>query len=271
MFDGITWEKTKQELKRFEDWSQGIRRIPKGAKPEIIVNDGKITFNGKILKIGDDIESWKKVIGGNPRAMLDRRIYVWDDLGFKVGIGWTNTKVTFINIIFRCKERGAVKVCPENGGPGNTYEPQNFFTGYVEYEGGPIDSRSTVLEANRLIRGRVQYGGGCGTGLCSSVWGKYGYIVSDPDIDGRGYESVFYGVSFGGNSHAAFYPPKADAEYRAPHENIYNLNEITWGSTKQTFEKLRNWVSGLPVALESSESEINVNYMHSDHEVQVQP
>ncbi|WP_268800873.1 DUF7738 domain-containing protein [Pseudomonas huanghezhanensis] len=233
LFDGITREKIKQELKRFEDWSQGIRRIPKGAKPEIIVNDGKITFNGKILKIGDDIESWKKVIGGNPRAMLDRRIYVWDDLGFKVGIGWTNTKVIFIKIIFRCKERGAVKVCPENGGLGNTNEPQNFFTGYVEYEGGPIDSQSTVLEANRLIRGRAQYGGGCGTGLCSSVWGKYGYLVSDPDIDSRGYESIFYGVSFEGDSHAEFYPVKAGAADAVPPEDVFKFNYVERDSTKK--------------------------------------
>ncbi len=240
----ITWEKTKQELKRFDDWSLGIRRIPKGAKPEIIVNDGEITFNGEVLRFGDDINVWKKTIGGIPREMPSHRLYIWDEVGIKVGVGWGgSTKVVFINVIFHCKERGSSPVCPENGGPGNENEPKNFFVGYLEYEGGPIDSMSTVLEANRLIEGGANFGRGCGLGLCSVSHGPHRNILSGADTDGRSLESTIYGISFDDFGVKAEKKPRDKIPPCVERDTALGFDGLTKKTAEQAVGVVSNWIS----------------------------
>ncbi|WP_268800347.1 DUF7738 domain-containing protein [Pseudomonas huanghezhanensis] len=240
----ITWENTKAELSRLNDWSLGIRRIPKGAKPEIIVNDGEITFNGEVLRFGDDINVWKKIIGGIPREMPSQRLYIWDEMGIKVGIGWGgSTKVVFINVIFHCKERGSSPVCPESGGPGNENEPKNFFAGYLEYEGGPIDSISTVLEANRLIKGAANFGRGCGLGLCSVSHGLHRDILSGADTVGRNLESTIYKISFDDFGVNAEKKPKDKIRPCVEQDAAFGFDGLTKQTAEQAVGVVSNWIS----------------------------
>ncbi|WP_268800344.1 DUF7738 domain-containing protein [Pseudomonas huanghezhanensis] len=126
----ITWENTKAELSRINDWSLGIRRIPKGAKPEIIVSDGEIKYNGEVLKIGHSLQDWKRVLGSNTRPAFHGRVLIWDDIGIKVALYPSDeTKVRTLIVDFSCKERMHGSDCARNGGRGHDYDPKNILQG----------------------------------------------------------------------------------------------------------------------------------------------
>ena len=62
------------------------RVVPKGAKPEIIVNyDGLVTFDGKPLRLGQHIDEWRKALPKDAVCRVNEatRCY-WDQLGLKV-------------------------------------------------------------------------------------------------------------------------------------------------------------------------------------------
>lgn len=223
LLDEITWKRTKQEFERFNDWSLGVRRIPKGAKPEIIVSDGEIKYNGEVLKIGHSLQDWKRVLGSSTRPAFHGRVLIWDDIGIKVALYPSDeTKVRTLIVDFSCKERMHGSDCARNGGRGHDYDPKNYFTGYLEVDGGAIDNESTVDDVDKLITGRGRYGRGCGTELCLGYAVGDGRFLSFVDVDSRRFKSVIYNVSFTGGNRGLYEPPVEVSENTSSSAHLEN-------------------------------------------------
>ncbi len=249
-FGETTWERSRQKLSQLNDWSLGIRRISKGAAPEIIVNGGEIVINGKVVRFGDDISTWKEALGGHPREMSSQDLFIWDELGLKVGLRWDGSgEVLFFKVFFSCRKYQDPDICKGSASHSVENRPKQYFPGYLEFEGGPIDSKSTVVEANRLIRGSANFGRGCGPGFCSIVRSGPGYILSGADTDGNNIESTIYGVSFEGDVFKASRELKIKTSTPSQERKSVEFDEIAKNTLKQTAINFIDWASvllGLP-------------------------
>lgn len=169
-------------------------QVKKGASPELILINKGIFFNGKQLQLGNSLESWKKIIPGNPRCFEGKMtLCVWDQLGLEVGTDQKNGKnVRFINISLRFDDtnkdlvgNGSSITDDSEGKDG--FNPHHVFSGYLEINGFGIDAGSRFIDIrnssaeNRKIQ--------CGLLDCIN---PNGYFADDANIyfylEGR-YES----------------------------------------------------------------------------------
>ena len=125
-------------------------KVDKTKQPQIIIKGGEMRYNGKILKPGDSLANWKKVLG-KPSRFNGERIYTWDNLGIaawlqsKEGPGYTD-KITEMDIYFNLKPLDPIF---KERIPGHTdFRPKNVFSGYLEIDGAGVDRTSKVWEVN---------------------------------------------------------------------------------------------------------------------------
>lgn len=154
------------------------RKVKKGKKPEIIIVEDKLYFNAKLLRFGDSLQSWKKIIAGRPRCFEGGMILcVWDELGLTVATSdITPDKVVLIGLQlnFSDSDKVAANGLSMHGKSGVTEEssmPQNTFPGYLELDGIGIDEKTefrdieSVVDSKRNLR--------CGFSDCSFPHGMF--------------------------------------------------------------------------------------------------
>lgn len=168
------------------------RQVKKGNTPEIILEKGKIFFNGKELKFGQSVENWKEIISGTPRCLgKGMTLCIWDDFGLNVGTDHGSPqRVRFFNLQMSISEidRNIGRAnYPDGRSAGEPPDlmPHQVFRGYLELDGFGIDAETKFWE--------IQSGANpdrrlhCGMFDCSHPAGAFGenvhiYLV----LDGRG-------------------------------------------------------------------------------------
>jgi hypothetical protein len=145
--------------------------------PKIIVIKDKLLFEGKELRLGDSMDSWKKIIAGDPRCFQDKpQFCVWDDTGLEIKTrGDQNKSITSFTIhfnFFNVGQNGNKYGVSSSPTPAEIYDwlPHKVFNGYFELDGFGIDSSTQFRDVlsnvtNRNLR--------CGTFDCSNPSGTF--------------------------------------------------------------------------------------------------
>jgi len=155
-------------------------RIPAGRRdryPQIIIKKDRLFFNSKELRLGKSIESWKKIIAGNPRCFQDEpKFCVWDDAGLEIKTrGDKEHSVTSFTIYFNFFDAGqggnkyGVSTHPT---PAEIHDwlPREVFNGYFELDGFGIDSATQFRDIMNYSAERNLH---CGTFDCSNPSGPF--------------------------------------------------------------------------------------------------
>ena len=151
------------------------RMVPKGAKPEIIINyDGLITFDGKALRLGDSIDTWRQVLPKDASCkfskggVLDPTICDWELLGISVIGSLDKPAIAGQFEIYLNLE----KVEPWMIESGRASGPSKAFPGYLELDGYGIDNHTTFRELRAGVDARRELD--CGIQDCSHPRGGGG-------------------------------------------------------------------------------------------------
>ncbi len=155
------------------------RIVPKGAVPEVKLNDGKLYFNNHQLNFGANIDDWKRIIGAGAKcstATEKPRWCKWDSLGLEVsGSLSTPSRVTNFTVnINRAKDEGEFENRPI-GLDGEPVEPdwlaKGTFPGYLSFDGYGIDRFTKFWELRESIPSRHNLT--CGLTDCANPRGGY--------------------------------------------------------------------------------------------------
>lgn len=196
------WSQAKEGI---ADALREPRQIPRGAKPEIILDHDKITFDGKPLRLGDDLQNWVKILGTNYRPwkvsedVPQPHTFIWDDLGVVVSTAWQGKKtVESISVELNFKQIYE-KWEPDfkDHKPGIGVIPAKFFRGYLQINGVPIDAKSTIREVNRRANGNLSIHCSRGINVCTDYLTPVdaGAPFIGFGVDSRKEDSLIYGVS----------------------------------------------------------------------------
>ena len=155
------------------------RIVPKGAKPEIVIKDDKITYNGKQLVLRAHLSKWEKVLGQASRRSEGKlaHLFVWDNLGLDLVTDTRNT-VDQIKIYINKRPidpyKGLVTHNPDGTPitPDVDYTPKQAFSGYLELDGFGIDAKTEFWEL--LSTANPERRLTCGTRDCTHPSGSLG-------------------------------------------------------------------------------------------------
>jgi hypothetical protein len=181
------------------------RVVARGAKPEIIISGESIVVDGRRLRIGDSLETWKKALPGKPSCWGSDSVNCsWDQLGIQVGT-YRNApaRVTGISILLSKKPADPYVALPRYSPNGKLVPspidrgPKHPFPGYFELDGHGIDAKSEFWEvrANADPKRKLR----CGTIDCSHPHGGFSdkaslYLrLNSADEYGNVYEFVVTG------------------------------------------------------------------------------
>lgn len=158
------------------------RIVPKGAKPEIVIKDDKIMFNGRLLQFGKPINEWKKIFMSKARCDSNKiaTACVWDDIGIQAGTkpGGKRGAVTYLTIFLNKRPidpyKGLVTHNPDGTliTPDVDYAPKQAFSGYLELDGFGIDAKTEFWEL--LSTANPERRLTCGTRDCTHPTGSLG-------------------------------------------------------------------------------------------------
>jgi hypothetical protein len=160
------------------------RQVKRIRGPDLFLKKGEIYFNGKLLKSGDSIEVWKKIIGGKPRCIVESMVYcVWDELGIDVGTSNAkDKKVKFFNLQMNFSGdvdySKLVTEMPDGtpAAPHPDYAPHQVFPGYLEMNGYGIDKSTQFWEIRNGARENIDLH--CGLLDCGHPHGAFGARAS---------------------------------------------------------------------------------------------
>ena len=159
------------------------RQVNRAAKPEIIIKDGQLFYNGKELVMGASLAEWQEILGKPSRTddgLPPPILFIWDNLGITVLTGQdteTRGKVTQIKIYF-LKNPMYAKVYIErysaDGKPLPPYEPspKKTFSGYLELDDFGIDAKTEFHELRAAAKPSRKLK--CGNLDCSTPSGRFG-------------------------------------------------------------------------------------------------
>ncbi|SEN37491.1 hypothetical protein SAMN05428959_1011422 [Duganella sp. CF517] len=156
------------------------RIVSKGRKPEIIIKDEFIYFNGKKLFMGASLQAWKNGLAGSPRCSKDGIVIcVWEEYGLQLGTGeGKDPKVKFINIYLSFVDEDGKDLGRENypGGkaalPTDDWQVHEAFPGYLELDGYGIDANSKFWEIKAGTKNKRELR--CGIKDCATPRGAFG-------------------------------------------------------------------------------------------------
>lgn len=158
------------------------RKIRLNTAEKLVLSRNQIYFNGKELRIGEPLSSWKDVIPGKPRCIEESIILcLWDDFGLVVGTAdKTGKKVRFMNLYlnFMEDERNLVPVNYPDGRPAKKlpdYLPHRAFSGYLEIEDVGVDAKSEFGNIQRKLANKIAFH--CGLHDCSHPISSFGNQV----------------------------------------------------------------------------------------------
>jgi hypothetical protein len=132
------------------------RKVEKGRRPEIKIQQEKVYFNERELRLGASLEDWKKIIMEVPRCTEpEMSLCIWDELGLSVGVEEDkNHKVKYLNIqISVSEEDKEIGTAPyPDGTPAKKpldLSPHKVFPGYLELDGYGIDAQTEFWDIQK--------------------------------------------------------------------------------------------------------------------------
>lgn len=156
------------------------RRVKRYAKPEIIIKESRIFFDGKLLEFGRPLTTWKNILKRKPHCdETGTEWCVWEDLGLTASTSWENKlSVSTITINLSIPERllTETRTPYPDGTPDNTpkadWLAHHPFTGYLEIDGFGIDKETKFWEVQSNIDTRRNLS--CGLRSCEFPSGIFG-------------------------------------------------------------------------------------------------
>jgi hypothetical protein len=157
-----------------------LRHVKRYAKPEIIIKESNIFFEGRPLEFGRPLTSWKNIIKRKPRCdKTGSEWCVWEDLGLEVSASKENNfRVSSINIKISIPEDllNQTKDLRPDGTPDDApkaaWLAHHPFTGYLEIDGFGIDKETKFWELQSRIDIRRNLS--CGLRSCEFPSGTFG-------------------------------------------------------------------------------------------------
>jgi hypothetical protein len=156
------------------------RHVKKDAKPEIIIKDSRIFFEGKPLEFGRTLKSWKNIIKRKPHCdKTGIEWCVWEDLGLEVyaseednfGVGTIIIKISIPEHLLNETRTPHPDGTPDNA-PKADWLARHPFTGYLEIDGFGIDKETKFWELESSIDTRRNLS--CGLRDCEFPKGMFG-------------------------------------------------------------------------------------------------
>jgi hypothetical protein len=153
---GGRWARLKQDAaKRIEAFANygKPRFVPRGAKPEIIVEGERLFIAGTHVMISQPFEIWAQAIPGTPRCNSDRNLTCnWDDLGITVLTEGNLAKEFSVYLNLEPWRHWATKApdgtpIPPTPDP----RPKHPFPGYFEWDGYGIDANTRFWEIRASV------------------------------------------------------------------------------------------------------------------------
>ena len=159
------------------------RQVNRAAKPEIIIKDSQLFYNGKELVLGASLAEWQKILGKHSRTGQDRPaiLYIWDELGLQVLTGQPAEELGKVeqikiyllkNPIYEGMYR---ETHSPDGKPLPPYvdrAPKKTFSGYLELDGFGIDAKTEFRELRAAAKPSRKLK--CGNLDCSTPSGGLG-------------------------------------------------------------------------------------------------
>jgi hypothetical protein len=168
------------------------RQVKKYAKPEIIIKDSNIFFEGKLLEFGRPLTSWKNIIKRKPHCdKTGVEWCVWEDLGLEVyaskednfGVGTIIIKISISEDLLNDTRTSHPDGTPDNT-PKADWLARHPFTGYLEIDGFGIDKETKFWELESSIDTRRNLS--CGLRDCEFPRGMFGPKgIIDLHLNGR--------------------------------------------------------------------------------------
>jgi hypothetical protein len=182
----LALESVKKKIFSYTPTSRKSEKAPADAPakyPKIIIIKNKLFFDGKELRLGDSLDSWKKIIAGEPRCFEDKpKFCVWDNTGLQTKTrGDQKESVTSFTIYFNFFDVGQSGIkygVSSSPTPAEVYDwlPHKVFTGYFELDGFGIDSTTRFLDLINRVSNRKLH---CGNFDCGNPSGPFS---EDADI-----------------------------------------------------------------------------------------
>ena len=156
------------------------RRVKRFGKPEIIIKESSIYFDGKPLEVGRPLTTWKNILKRKPHCdETGTEWCVWEDLGLTVSTSWENKlSVSTMTISLSIPEDllRETKTPYPDGSPDNTpkadWLAHHPFVGYLEIDGFGIDKETKFWELQANIDARRNLS--CGLRSCEFPRGILG-------------------------------------------------------------------------------------------------
>lgn len=134
-----------------------------GRCQSFVISDDKIFFGKNNLVIGDDVEKWKKVLGGKYRESFYKPnlSYTWDMVG--IYLSTRNNKVSDVSVVLNKKPKDLSEDLFTKNPDGTAIEktlsvvPNNFFCGRLIVDGYEVKAGATVNDINENKNGDKFY------------------------------------------------------------------------------------------------------------------
>lgn len=148
------------------------RQVKRHAKPETIIKDSNILFEGKLLEFGRPLKLWKNIIKKKPHCdKTGIEWCAWEDLGLKVyaneeykfGVGTIIIKISIPDHLLNETRTPYLNGTPDDT-PKADWPARHPFTGYLEIDGFGIDKETKFCELQSNIEVRQNLS--CGLRIC---------------------------------------------------------------------------------------------------------
>jgi hypothetical protein len=172
---GNAFEKAAKATGAIKDYGSP-RKIAKGGRPTLVLKDGKIYFNDKIVTLGESMQSWKKTIGEG--SVCGEKTWPqwckWDALGITIGTSMKkNDRVEYLTVYFNDDPSENDVNFPEldkNGKPiQSPWIVKGLFPGYFEFDSYGIDRKTKFWEIRSSVNRTHELR--CGLRDCSNPIG----------------------------------------------------------------------------------------------------
>ena len=156
------------------------RVVAKEKKPEVIIKNESIYFNGVKLALGDSLQTWKDALSGKPRCNKGRIVVcVWEEYGLQLGTDDSlNPRARFLNIYVSFVDDEGNDLGRSFYPDGksnlaiNDWQVHEVFPGYLELDGYGIDSSSMFWEIKSEVNKKRNLS--CGIRDCATPVGAFG-------------------------------------------------------------------------------------------------
>ena len=157
-----------------------VRRVKKYAKPEIIIKESSVFFDGTLLEFSRPLTAWKDILKRKPHCDTTGTEWcVWEDLGLTASTSWENklsVSTMIINLSIPEHLLNETRTPYPDGTPDNTpkadWLARRPFTGYLEIDGFGIDKETKFWELESSINARRNLS--CGLRSCEFPRGILG-------------------------------------------------------------------------------------------------